>query len=343
MSQSLKPTQQTIANKAGVTKATVSLALRNSPLLPESTRKRIREIALKLNYQPNPMVSSLMTYVRASRQPSFKTTVAFVTNFLERDRWMKSRVFADWYHGACERGAQLGYQVEHVWLREAGMGPKEASRILWNRGMRGLIFAPMASAQEVMDLDFSKFSSVAIGYTLRKPGLVCVSSNHIQNMLLALKKLKQMGYRHLGVAITAMQHERTDYGWLTALETARYMGCGPDQVSIFGLNEWGKSEFEGWLKKYKPEVVISASDDVWSWLQRLKIRIPKELGYVDLNCADHKDSVSGIDQNTHQSGMTAMDLVSAQIERNECGVPTHAQVVLIEGDWARGTTLRKVR
>ncbi|MEM8492129.1 MAG: LacI family DNA-binding transcriptional regulator [Pseudomonadota bacterium] len=56
---SRKPTSLDIAYRAGVSQATVSRALRDSPLVNIDTRKRIREIAEELNYQVDRSASSL--------------------------------------------------------------------------------------------------------------------------------------------------------------------------------------------------------------------------------------------------------------------------------------------
>ncbi len=54
-----KPTSLDIAYRAGVSQATVSRALRDSPLVNIDTRKRIQEIAEELNYQVDRSASSL--------------------------------------------------------------------------------------------------------------------------------------------------------------------------------------------------------------------------------------------------------------------------------------------
>ena len=55
------PTSRDIADIAGVSQATVSRALRNSPLVREETRKKIQEIARDLNYFVNRNAAGLRT------------------------------------------------------------------------------------------------------------------------------------------------------------------------------------------------------------------------------------------------------------------------------------------
>jgi DNA-binding LacI/PurR family transcriptional regulator len=56
------PTSRDIADIAGVSQATVSRALRNSPLVREETRDRIQQIARELNYFVNRNAAGLRTH-----------------------------------------------------------------------------------------------------------------------------------------------------------------------------------------------------------------------------------------------------------------------------------------
>jgi len=56
------PTSRDIADLAGVSQATVSRALRNSPLVREETRNRIQQIARELNYFVNRNAAGLRTH-----------------------------------------------------------------------------------------------------------------------------------------------------------------------------------------------------------------------------------------------------------------------------------------
>ena len=59
MTQKSRPTSFDIAYRAGVSQATVSRALRDSPLVSEETRKRVREIAREMNYKVDKNASNL--------------------------------------------------------------------------------------------------------------------------------------------------------------------------------------------------------------------------------------------------------------------------------------------
>ncbi len=56
------PTSRDIADIAGVSQATVSRALRNSPLVRKETRDRIQAIATELNYFVNRNAAGLRTH-----------------------------------------------------------------------------------------------------------------------------------------------------------------------------------------------------------------------------------------------------------------------------------------
>src|SRR5688572_14522424 len=56
-----------VAEAAGVSLMTVSLALRNSPRVSSRTRTRIAQLADKLGYRPDPEISRLMSRLRPAR------------------------------------------------------------------------------------------------------------------------------------------------------------------------------------------------------------------------------------------------------------------------------------
>ena len=71
-----QPTLSEIAAKAGVSVATVSLALRGVGLVGRDTTERVKAIAEELGYRPNPLLASLATRRFRSRQSTEGTPLA---------------------------------------------------------------------------------------------------------------------------------------------------------------------------------------------------------------------------------------------------------------------------
>ena len=108
------PTFESIALAAQVSKATVSLALRESPKVKEETRKKIQKVASELGYRPNPLVSAQMSHIRSRKKRKTITTIGFLNTWYdeksgERLKWNIIGRFAD---GARERAESLGYNFQ---------------------------------------------------------------------------------------------------------------------------------------------------------------------------------------------------------------------------------------
>ncbi|MBC7366554.1 MAG: LacI family DNA-binding transcriptional regulator [Undibacterium sp.] len=101
-----------VAHLAGVHSSTVSLAPRNHPSIPEATRALVRRAAEKAGYQPDPLVSALMSFRRSAREIPRHTTLAFVTSSRPANAWRESRTLRDQLAGAQERAQLLGYHIE---------------------------------------------------------------------------------------------------------------------------------------------------------------------------------------------------------------------------------------
>jgi DNA-binding LacI/PurR family transcriptional regulator len=69
---------QDVAKACGVSKNTVSQALRNSPQVSEATRKRIAESVKSLGYKKNAVVAELMARLLAGGTRRFQCTLALI-------------------------------------------------------------------------------------------------------------------------------------------------------------------------------------------------------------------------------------------------------------------------
>lgn len=332
---------QTIADEAGVSRATVSLALQNSERLPLATRRRIQAIAQRLGYRPNPLVSTLMTYMRAARPPEYRETLAYIVSWPDGDSWRKMPYPSAVLEGVRERASQLGFAVDEFWVNQPGMSGARLSDILQARGIRGVIVAPMWRARGHLSLKWEHFACVAISYTLLAPNLHRVCCHYFHAITLALRQLRRHGYRRIGLALEMAFDQRADHGWLGGFAAYQQFRRPKDRVPMLMSPVWRESLFHEWFQKYQPDAVIGMNGQEIEWLAHLKKLIPRDVAYVALNAADAPPHVAAVDQQPRRSGIAAVEIVAALLQRNEYGVPEAAQVTLIEPIWREGDTIRK--
>src|SRR5690606_18500907 len=116
-----------VAKAVGLSKSTVSLALRNDPRLRKATREKIRAVADQLGYRPDPALAALAHYRYGNASPG-APVLGWLTNWPERDEWRNdSRLYH--FNGACRQAERMGYQLEHFWLREPGLSWSRRERI----------------------------------------------------------------------------------------------------------------------------------------------------------------------------------------------------------------------
>src|SRR3977135_1614610 len=96
-----------IAQRLGVASSTVSRALRGDPRIGPETRLRVQEMADKLNYRPNPLVSALMASRRRRGGSGEVDVIALVTNYGGRENWRAKDVCRWEEDGIVSRAATL--------------------------------------------------------------------------------------------------------------------------------------------------------------------------------------------------------------------------------------------
>jgi hypothetical protein len=101
--------------------------------------------------------------------------------------------------------------------------------------------------------------------------------------------------------------------------------------------------FAKWFRRYRPDAVVSSHRVVRNWLEDCDARVPEDVGFVFLDWLDEADACAGIDQHYDLVAAAVVDLVVSQLHGNEHGVPAKPKLVLIDGDWVNGPTVRKLR
>ena len=331
------PTIRELAALAGVSRSTISLALRNHPSIPPATRDRIHELARRSGYRIDPLVATLMAQLRLSRKKRATETLAYLTNWDSEWGWKKHPNEPDFYAGACRRAAELGYEVEHFWALEPGLTQSRLSRILYARGIRGVIIAPLLRARGHLSLDWKHFAAATISTTVYKPDIHRCSHLHYNGMVTALRSLKHRGYRRIGLAALSAHDKRVNHGWQAAFLFQNHNTPASRRIPPYLAADWKKDGFRKWLEKYSPDVVLSNAENPYFLLRDLGYRIPQDIAYANLD-VQPGTPYSGIDQLASEVGAGAVDLVAIQLQNNELGLPRHPRAVHIQGQWVDGET-----
>lgn len=341
MGKILSVTMADIAKRAGVCPATVSLALRKHPSIPEATRKKIAETAASLGYRPHAALSTLMARIRSKRSPRMRATIAAVTSWPVYNWLKESRSWRGYFEGAQKRANEQGYQLEEFWLGDKNLTQARVSQILATRNIEGVIVFPCEPGTR-MELDWKLFACATIGYTLSQPALHRTSTAHYEAVLTALTELRSRGYRRFGLALNRSLNERIERKWLAAFMASQFdaPGTPPNRDSIVIL-DWGEREkFARWYKKFRPDVILfDSAVPAREWLGGLKARVPEDVALFSLSEHWLNTGCACIDERSTEVGAAAVDLVVSQIHRNEKGIPAVRQEVFVIGSWTEGGTV----
>lgn len=198
-----------LANELGVSIATVSRALRSSPEIGQEMQRKVKELAKKLNYRPNPFARSL-------RREAPKVIGVVVPNLV-------THYYASLLDGIEEEGAKAGYSIISANSHEDFNAEAKAIDDFIGLHVEGII---ACLAQDTTD--YSHFEELAdMGIPLVFLGRTCLSdrfssvtANGDEAAMMATQHLIDTGSRRIAF-IGGPNHldmvKRRKHGYLQAL------------------------------------------------------------------------------------------------------------------------------
>lgn len=330
-----------IAQKMGISKAAVSLALRHQKGVSEDLRKRVVSTAESMGYKPNPLVSAHMAHLRGTKAVKYKGKIAFLSAEINQAETEKHYRDSLYWNGAKKAAEKLGFDIEVFSMTDPKVPRACLGRILQARGIPGIIIGPTPSITTQLGFDISPFSAVTLGYTLRSPNLHRIRPNAYDMALILFDILtRQRGYKRPGLVQTAMED-----AWVLHLWTAGFHIWKTTQKKtakippMLILETQDRDRFFKWFEKYNPDVIIGHPFAA-EWLKEKKLRIPEDVGVATLFSRQPFAKFSGLHPDLFAAGEAAVHLVSEQIYNSETGEPKSPRLILIPPKWNEGSTLR---
>lgn len=335
---STTPTIRDLAARLGLSRTTVSLALRNDPRIKPATRLKAQKMADSLGYRRSAMLTTLMTQVRA-RQIKFRGEVlAFITALTDEFYWKKQSE-GEVFLGAQEMSDRLGFRLEPFWTGPRGVHSKQTARILRSRGVRGIIIPYSPLTLLPLELDWEHMPIVATGYSFRQKNPHRVAANQFDTAKICYQKLHEMGHRRIGLALEESSDSRVDNYWVSAYLGSQWRLGGTRLAPLDMKGVANENVFMHWFERARPDAIIGAlgAPHPLDWLKNRGVRVPQDVSYATLDVqAGDKGRFAGVSQNHRLVGAGAINLLSSLIFRNESGLPEHPTVTMIDVSWMDG-------
>ena len=338
------PNMKDIARACGCAQSTVSLALRNSPTIPPTTRAKIQRAATRLGYRPNALVSALMVRLKTGVPLPSRLNLAYITAFPEKYGYRDPRYHVpDVFGAAVARAEQLGFALGQVWLTEPQMTAARFRSILKSRNVDGVIIAPLPKGMRTLDLPMENIAAVTIGGRLMRPELHRIAEDHFGTAQQAIDICVERGYRRIGFCLDmGGTLEGVGDKWIGGYYSRIALATRFDPLSLHLPIVLDRAEFLAWHRAQKPDVILSAGTaamQLTAWLREASVAVPGDTAVLTLARDAHDARVTGFGFDQDLLGSGAVDLLVEALYRNERGIPKQAKNVYVRTHWFEADTL----
>ncbi len=332
-----------IAERFGCSRATVSLALSDHPRIRPDVRRRVRELAEQMGYRPDPTLSMIGRSRFSLPSSACRAAFAYLVDTREPQEWRRLLQFR-YLDAARRRAAELGYTLEKFDLAGYGSG-EAASNVLHHRGVEGVIIPQMSPGVGPMLRHAGWERFVIVGSML---GWVNTPYHTVRrDVFNDFRRLWQeavsRGYRRIGGAVfqhdPIAQDDYSRYGAAVAMQ--RQLVPARRRVPLFmgPPREETAAAFITWVKKHRPDAIVSFIESPHHWLTRAKFRVPEDIAFACASVDPKSPQLTGVAAMHEEVGEAAIDFLVSHLQHHHRGIPAIQQVLLLEGRWIEGVTL----
>ncbi|MDX2185498.1 MAG: LacI family DNA-binding transcriptional regulator [Opitutaceae bacterium] len=335
-------TLRDIAARLGVHPSTVSCALRNHRSISTSMRRKVNAIAQELGYLRDPLLEAFNEH-RSLKQPvPTGTTVAFITDPFAVDRTYKGHFGERIFRGASEAAKEYGLNLEPFVLGKNDLTVKRLESILWARNVTAVIVACLRIAPSELTLRWSRYHATCIEAPQLKLRLDTISSDQWQVTRLAVRKLYELGYRRLGLAIDDEAHrwvgKRIIGGQLLEYSLLPPMDVIPpfyfaEKVGINGTNR-----LASWVKEHDVDAILGNCSYPPLLLDRIRAQRGGRLAFASLDLIEGYPDCAGVLQGHDLVGRMAVENLVSMIRLKHKGEVEPQTVTFVPGRWIDGPT-----
>jgi LacI family transcriptional regulator len=344
-SRHTRVTLRDVAKKLGVSHVTVSLALRNHPSIPVGRREQVKQLAEKMGYHPDPLLSSLAIYRSSKRPARIQSAIVWLNHWEQPERLRRFKEFDAYWQGASQAAERFGYHLDDLrWTPDCSA--ERFEKILVTRGVRGVLIPPHSIPPDWGDFDWGKFSVIRFGMSVRKPDSHLVTADHFRGIMMAIEKIHGYGYERIGFIVPASFERHLGGNYIGAFYAAQKILNIQHAPPPLMTNEAvyrdqpdkAQRALQQWLTRYKPDAVLTTVAEAVLMIRALGYRTPEDVAVAGTSIYDIPVD-AGINQNPESIGRIAVEMLVGQINVNERGEPPAPCRILVESSWQDGKSL----
>ncbi len=325
---------------AEVSSATISLALRNDPRISEIVRVKVGRLAKELGYQPNPIISQLLSRIRSSRTTSRQGTLGMLYT-AQHSEDPSAPAVRSWAKAARARADELGFWLDELHLHEKDMSVPRLLKLLHARNIRGLLvtgpFLNNCIAPELGAL-WERSATVVLGERPSSPALSCVMNNQFLTVMEAMRTLTSLGYHRPGLCVHPDVDEVVEHWFLGGYLAAQRRLSSKDRIPDFPYQLGARLKFKKWFEHHRPDVILTLHSEIREWTEALGQRVPQDVGLVHLDWTQRLENWSGMRQDHEHLGIAGVEMLVNLLYNNQMGVPSFQQCSLLGSHWVAGKT-----
>jgi LacI family transcriptional regulator len=341
-------TMRELARLAGVTQATISLALRNHPRISTATKNRVARLAREHGYVLDGHLTELMRAIRTHAPDQLKGCLGLIALYPEEVPWREEHgrpYLTRLRRSMVQRARELGYRVESFWVNNPAMKVERLARIMEARGIHGLLSLGAAELEAEMPAELRRFVIVTQGASISTK-LHRIVAHFAEDTTLVLTNLKARGYRRPGIVLQRYQDGRN--GHIIA-GMYLYFSCyvfGAQTPPIFYAEKAvDPSALDAWFQAHRPDVIVYYDYSVHhagieAFLKRRGLRAPEDIGLAVVSATVPPTNVTGVHQNMEQLGISAVDMLVGRLQQGETDWVSVPKIECVPGEWVEGKTLR---
>lgn len=330
-----------VAAKAGVAISTVSLALRDSHRLKAETRARVQRVALELGYRRNPAFAALGSRPERRKSGAGGLPIAIV---FQCASGLRDAPWPPTHAGVLAKAGTMGYDL-NVFHFDQFKNPAQLQRILYARGVAGVILEYFEDPARILEVDWSPFSVVACGaYGTPLPFDMVRVSNFIAART-TFGKVWDRGYRRIGVV--AMHHEPPFFddwgrvGGALSAEVELRGHIGPIPPLTCSFREHAK--VVPWFDQHRPDAVVAFPPYLIDDLRAARVRVPGDVAYAAMVVDDTIPvDVAGAVQLCDDQGRAAVEMLDFNIRMGIRGVVRDPRIQIVGCAWRDGASLPSI-